>query len=181
MPAVWRVAPEGGGGMRGLILHDDEVRALRDAGEVTMVRPMKPQPPEGHWWAETPVEMALAAQFYPGENGRKGCPFGTRGERRWIRHTFYHAWRNPSPGAIRAEQAWDPFTCTVRWRIPAPDGYEQTIRDCEPDLTQPWWEKRPSIYMPRWASLLTAECASVTVQRCEDVWEWHAVYRRLAA
>jgi len=171
VPAVWRVAPEGGGGMRGLILHDDEVRALRDAGEVTVVRPMKPQPPEGHWWAETPVEMALAAQFYPGENGRKGCPLGTPGERRWVKE----CWTGYEVYMSRAHS--EPYgKPRILYRA---DGELEARFGPYSDLTCLRW--RSAVHMPQWASRLTAECASVTVQQREGVWEWHAVYRRVAA
>ena len=141
--------------MRPLILHDDEVRTLQDTGEVTVVR----QVPE-NWWRcldpddEEDREQALTM-----------CPLGTPGERRWVKE----CWTGYEVYMSRAHS--EPYSGGILYRA---DG-ELENRFPQSELACLRW--RSAVHMPQWASRLTAECASVTVEQREGMWEWHALYR----
>lgn len=84
---------------------------------------------------------------------RVRCPYGTIGDRLWVRETFF----DNNPGERDMEQ--------VYYRAdgePDFDG-ESITRD------GPGWT--PSIHMPRWASRLTLEITGVRVERVQDISE----------
>ena len=167
--------------LRSLILHDGEVRALRDTGEVTVVRPMRRQP-EWHsapwpdivlgppWWRGPTYENLDTDGFRVRLMGTDAvrCPF-TPGERRWVKE----CWTGYEVYMSRAHS--EPYTGGILYRA---DG-ELEDRFPQSELACLRW--RSAVHMPQWASRLSAECASVTVQQRDGAWEWHAVYRRLAA
>lgn len=91
------------------------------------------------------------------------CPFGAPGDQLWVRETWWQAER-PGGGIgvpfvyydaeqrggsdlLGASREWDESTAPGRWG------------------------RRPSIYMPRWASRLTLEVAVVHVERLQDIGE----------
>jgi hypothetical protein len=86
------------------------------------------------------------------------CPYGVPGERLWVRE----AWRG---------------SATLDWAKPSampvgsPVFYEADDRGawCD-DLTHPPSTiKRPSMFMPRWASRITLEVTGVRVERLKDI------------
>jgi len=134
-----------------IIFQGDSIRAILDGRKTQTRRIIRPQPPEGHWWAETPAEMALAAQYYPGERGRKGCPYGVPGDRLWCRESIRKS---------QCEGEYGP--------------YIEYVADGEVLPMSNWIWKRnvlPSIHMPRGCSRLTLEVARVRVQRVQDITE----------
>ena len=149
-------------GVKSLILHDDEVRALQATGEVTVVRACKRRPPPGDWHAPAPAPydsdpwyihkgFGLAHRSFC--LGR--CPLGTPGERRWVKE----CWATVEPMVAYRADGIGPHN-DLTWRV------------------ERW---HSAVHMPQEASRLTAECASVTADRRAGLWEWHAVYRRVAA
>jgi hypothetical protein len=97
------------------------------------------------------------------------CPYGRRGERLWVRETWYYdhfeVQRGPylQPADMvdldQAREAGD--------LVYAADGltpYEQE---------QPTW--KPSIHMPRWASRILLEITGVRVERLQDISEEQAL------
>ena len=73
------------------------------------------------------------------------CPYGTIGDRLWVRETWA-----PHP----QDQATIFYRATV---------------DTEPGIRVwdgPW---KPSIYMPRWASRITLEITGIRVERVQDI------------
>ena len=84
------------------------------------------------------------------------CPFGTFGDRLWVRETFY----NDIPGERDLENVYyraDGDCC-------------QQIPECQCASVgpTPW---KPSIHMPRWASRITLEITNVRVERLRDISE----------
>ena len=159
--------------LRGLILHDDEVRALRDTGEVTVVRRIR-EPDSWNTWHLTTCGIPGEATWQTWDASRDEpvrCPFGTPGERRWVKE----CWTGYEVYMSRAHS--EPYgKPRILYRA---DGELEARFGPYSELTCLRW--RSAVHMPEWASRLTAECASVTVQQREGVWEWHAVYRRVAA
>jgi len=72
----------------------------------------------------------------------KACPYGTPGDRLWVRETFCDT------GCQRAVYRADTAVENWKYRI---------------------W--RPSIYMPRWASRITLEITDVRLERLQDISE----------
>lgn len=78
-------------------------------------------------------------------------PYGTKGDRLWVRETWGLLDTQPKDGPERA---------TVFYRAT-----DETRRDLRYQL----W--RPSIFMPRWASRITLEVVSVRVERLHEITE----------
>jgi hypothetical protein len=94
------------------------------------------------------------------------CPYGTAGERLWVRETWTpdHSPFYPHfPVAYRADAGFD---------------YERNERGETYSPEQKAWfpyRWRPSIHMPRWASRITLEITGVRVERLQDISEADAM------
>jgi hypothetical protein len=161
-----------------IIMTGWSVRAILDSRKYQTRRVIKPQPSissggESWQWHYAPTRYVIGAGMGLDalhQEMLSHCPYGVPGDRLWVRHTFYHAWRNAPAEHAQRESVWDPFTRTVRWKTPHKvDGCEQIVSDCEPDVTQPWWEKRSSRFMPRWASRITLEVVNIRVERLQEI------------
>lgn len=90
------------------------------------------------------------------------CPFGSPGDRLWVRETW--AWSGdksvPEHTRIEAGEVW----------------YRADPRRDNPAIR---W--RPSIHMPRWASRITLEVISVRVERVQDISDEAAIAEGLYA
>jgi len=76
------------------------------------------------------------------------CPYGSPGDRLWVRETWGAMIKYPMRGDALFYRASDP----------SPDK----------PFPYPW---RPSIHMPRWASRITLEIEAVLVERLQDISE----------
>ncbi|WP_339503944.1 hypothetical protein [Pseudomonas sp. RL_105y_Pfl2_101] len=96
------------------------------------------------------------------------CPYGRRGDRLWVRETWYcdhfEVMRGPylKPDDLNIGEALDDGTLVY-----AADGLTPYEAD------QPIW--KPSIHMPRWASRILLEITGVRVERLQDITEGQAV------
>lgn len=97
------------------------------------------------------------------------CPYGKPGDRLWVRETHYRYGVWVKNGFTR--------TGKRRWKFKF---YTQEVRhfDNPPDKTltvkgdKVGWYKRPSIFMPRWASRINLEITNIRVERVQDIsWE----------
>lgn len=88
------------------------------------------------------------------------CPYGSPGDRLWVRETWGLLDTQPKDGPERA---------TVFYRAT-----DETRRDLRYQL----W--RPSIFMPRWASRITLEVVSVRVERLHEIDELDALAEGVA-
>lgn len=97
------------------------------------------------------------------EAGATLCPFGTVGQTLWVRETWGYA-----PGTLPDER--------------------EVLYFATPEVHPPGWTwperrgeildytvKRPSIFMPRWASRITLEITRVRVDRLQDISEEDAI------
>ncbi len=77
------------------------------------------------------------------------CPYGSRGDRLWVRETWqtHCDMDSVSPRDL-------PSTTAVQY----PATYDHWVS-----------KKRPSIFMPRWASRITLEITNVRVERLQDI------------
>lgn len=129
-------------------------RALRDqsAMDETYVRPI--------------VSAAEDAVYnYSGEELLARCPYGMPGNRLWVRET--HLLDPPIDGTWPS--AGDTYAhiddIPAHYRSPKHVIYRA-------DRSDEWaadWRWRPAIFMPRWASRLTLEITSVSVERLQEI------------
>lgn len=131
------------------------VRAIMDGRKTQTRRIIKPQPVKScNVDGETACELVA-----------KGSPYGRPGDRLWVRETW------ASFGSSRSITPPVPLSCQIRydadntcqWRD-VPDGARGVHHDAS-------FRKRPSIYMPRWASRLTLEITAVRLERLQDITE----------
>lgn len=107
----------------------------------------------------------------PGEVGEwevSRCPYGTVGDRLWVRETWCAA---VDPLTSRLIWSADGNTYKVLYRADGQevwkddgDGFAERRKDGS--LASPW---KPSIHMSRWASRITLEITGVRVQRLQDI------------
>lgn len=79
------------------------------------------------------------------------CPYGSVGDRLWVKETL-------------AADERGMFYFADNTPVNVPDNFTQTVR-----------EKLPSLFMPRWASRITLEITNVRVERLHDISEVNAM------
>lgn len=128
---------------RGMIFNGEMVRAILDGRKTQTRRIMKNQPAGDY--AETPAIIRSVGDGFQwhghyGESSIFNCPFGTVGDRIWVRETF--------------------GDCGVRlvYRADTDDGAKCKVNR---------WT--PSIHMPRWASRILLEITDVRVEKLASV------------
>lgn len=95
---------------------------------------------------------------YPGEAKWFTCPYGQPGERLWVRETWQESKRIVDLPATLVHYSADDVEV---WKdgIVLPFSWANQTK------------KRPSIFMPRWASRITLEITGVRVERVQDISE----------
>ncbi|EPM0703386.1 hypothetical protein WJE11_001914 [Klebsiella aerogenes] len=167
---------------RGMIFNSEMVRAILDGRKTQTRRIMKVQPkPCNHAnWPDYSPDPQWKS--YPGgwccavcANGTtidhrhhaKGitCPYGTVGDRIWVRETFqgplfdYEQMESYLEDSSKFE---NPEFCQYAADgKPAPEYY-----DADDNLRHGW---RPSIHMPRWASRILLEITNIGIQRIHSI------------
>ncbi len=119
---------------------------------------MNPQPHSKHLgYMAVEVGALLNGPDYPdGDRDFVQCPFGTVGDRLWVRE----AW-----------QAVDADCRVVSGRLEQ-NQYPNAFYKADGPNPCKW---RPSIHMPRWASRITLEITGVRVERLNDISEADAI------
>ncbi|MES0224563.1 hypothetical protein [Citrobacter freundii] len=153
---------------RGIIFNGEMVRAILDGRKTQTRRIMKMQPqpsksrPGDFWFSSKKLEsMVHVSDLVPGNSPISDChlffqehccPFGTVGDRIWVRET----WAEAGAGA--------PDLKLYRANYPehVPTHYENV-----PPADEIRWT--PSIHMPRCASRLTLEITGVRVERLASI------------
>lgn len=151
-----------------MIFNGEMVRAILDGRKTQTRRIMKVQPqpsksrPGDFWFSSKKLEsMVHVSDLAPGNSPISDChlffqehccPFGTVGDRIWVRET----WAEAGAGA--------PDLKLYRADYPAhvPTHYENV-----PPAEDVRWT--PSIHMPRWASRITLEITGVRVERLASI------------
>jgi len=138
------------------------VRAILDGRKTQTRRVIKPQPEIviGH--------NAFTEQRKDGWIAASKCPYGTLGDRLWVRETCQ---------AVENEEGVDGVLYDA-------DGEFRVIENTQ-DASDRWCDlfaygkvcgKRvPSIHMPRWASRITLDITDVRVERLQDITEADAI------
>ncbi len=146
------------------------VRAILAGTKTQTRRIVKPQPTSAQ-----PI-IAIA------DDGVWRCPYGTPGDRLWVRETiaiesWTHEYGNEPPlPTDRPHQHTAPRVGDEVWHWPhyratdpAPElsCERDRCRVCESGEAGPHW--RPSIHMPRWACRIVLEISDVRVDRLQAI------------
>lgn len=111
------------------------------------------------------------------------CPYGQPGDHLWVKETWNYAgshWWSGAPldRAHHVNYIADGLKKTFIFHcekvlsgIPKQRDMKKSESDSEYSdyLTSYWNQKRPSIFMPKWASRITLEMVAVRVQRLRDI------------
>jgi hypothetical protein len=102
----------------------------------------------------------------PRKNYPFKCPYGTIGDRLWVRESFaYVQCEEDAPGSFEAgtNGICDEDGCAEFFHVVYAS-----------DVSEIYWEPphfKPSIHMPRWVSRLTLEIIDIRVQRLQEITE----------
>jgi hypothetical protein len=106
------------------------------------------------------------------ESGRLriACPYGQPGDRLWVRETWWSDRREPGVAVYDATPEWGKYRdATEPIRSTHLDDTLTTREEARAAMLPKFWSKRPSIFMPRWASRLTLEVVAVGVERLQEI------------
>jgi hypothetical protein len=170
---------------KSLILFDREIVRLKETGSVLVLRPIRPQPPEGCTVGFTCFSGPHKIEYrrYGTTDGSikehqsfVKCPFGMTNDILWVRETWAENGSLTVPDrdcvCYRAdgkimEQGWDgklydtiPFTL-------------EDLKKSQPNITwiHPW---RSSTHMPRWASRFMVKIVGACVLQIKQLQEKNA-------
>lgn len=152
---------------RPILFSGPMVRALLDGSKTQTRRVFKL--PRGHKWDELQGGISsgnIECDKWPGSwhVSEFRCPYGQPGDRLWVRETFSgpHCMEKADEEPAMPPGKWPMESAIWCWA------------DGEPAHGD-WTRPRPSIHMPRWASRITLEIASVRVERLQDISEADAL------
>jgi len=137
------------------------VRALLVGTKTQTRRIVKPQPERLTDWSCAGVDglrfpwMTVAETLFDSPELLARCPYGTPGDRLWVRETWSLMNRERT-------EAWTPRATYV------PNNIEVVYRADEDHGHKAW---RPSIFMSRCYSRITLEVTGVRVERLQDISE----------
>lgn len=153
---------------QGILYKAEMVRAILKGLKEQTRRLVKPQPEAdteygGFHWPSKHAQSMVDIRDMGGL-----CPFGTKGDRLWVREGWCHADPEfsvyPDDGRPRStivDECGDPRERFVWYRAT-----DQDIVNVDHPERSPW--KSP-IHLPRWASRITLEVAHVRVERLQDI------------
>lgn len=150
---------------RPILFNGEMVRAILDGRKTQTRRVVKSQPvpeparfelfckPDGLW-----VPCSTSGKIGIFEPQDFWCPYGTPGDRLWVRETWVAAskWDDTRPRDI-------------------PEGEPFCYPASEEQRGISWGKNRPSIFLPRWASRILIEVVSVKVERVQEISEDDAI------
>jgi hypothetical protein len=120
-------------------------------------------PPDAFLWER---RRGLVLSNYEDDWTNEYCPYGKPGDRLWVRETFAAFDRH---GMCSCKPADAAYTVTRDGGQKYRDGQSVQPLAKYSDGAFDHIKWRPSIHMPRWASRITLEAASVRVERLQDI------------
>jgi hypothetical protein len=158
---------------RPILMSTENVKAILEGRKTQSRRVIKPQPkfvPSSECgsgkdqWEYHPVYWY--AEDGPGRLMNRCCPYGQVGDKLWVRETHYRYGKWVKNGFTKTgKQKW-----TFRGQAKEVRYYDNPPEDVRPNrYREPAWYKRPSIFMPRWASRITLEITEIRVERLQEI------------
>lgn len=149
---------------RGMIFNSEMVRAILDGRKTQTRRIIKPQPEAtlsgslSGKWLSRPLNGLLLPKI---EDIAIHCPFGSVGDRIWVREAFrVHSRATDVATLVYKASERNSWTEQTR-RVP--------VAVCNKPATPEKWT--PSLHMPRWASRILLEITDVRVERLNAISE----------
>ncbi|MCC2632133.1 MAG: hypothetical protein K0S48_19 [Ramlibacter sp.] len=175
---------------RPILFQGAMVRALLAGTKTQTRRAVKPQP-----WASCCIEEGMEGEppFVYSALGGDGpghdvhetrspcrCPYGAPGDRLWVRETFYAFGRWETRFSTKkGRDEWHFVDMTqelnLAYRHAADSDEVPHMLGRKLAGAAPTWWKRPAIHMPRAASRITLEIASVRAERLQEISEADAM------
>lgn len=121
-------------------------------------RVVKPQPNEA--WSIPPTEVIDGYYMSHGCRSDVKCPYGVPGDRLWVRETFDF-------GTAPCNHTDRGCAWYVADGLPTGKLHPDSPKDSESWCRE--WIRKPSIFMPRWASRITLEITGVKVERVQKI------------
>lgn len=147
---------------RPILFSGPMVRAILEGHKTQTRRVMKQQPKRvDAVYADGTIDTECLFR----DGRRIKCPYGTVGDRLWVRET----WQGP---LIEEGQCLDNMYAAEFCEYAATQKFAPEFEDADGNQRQGW---RPSIHMPRWASRLLLEITDVRVERVQDISEADAL------
>ncbi|EMC2599703.1 hypothetical protein LLG12_24125 [Klebsiella pneumoniae] len=147
---------------RGMIFNAEMVRALLSGRKTQTRRIIKPQPEAtlsgslSGKWLSRPLNGLLLPKI---EDIAIHCPFGSVGDRIWVREAFrVHSRATDVATLVYKASERNSWTEQTR-RVP--------VAVCNKPATPEKWT--PSLHMPRWASRILLEITGVRVERLRSM------------
>jgi hypothetical protein len=160
------------------------VRAIQAGTKTQTRRVIKPQPVGVEaLYAKLPIQCHSLENYETGapsgfgfesEDDQWRCPYGKPGDGLWVRETHYRYGRWVKNGrSPSGRQKWT-FRCAagerkLRYFDDPPDDVKK------PAYRNTAWYKRPSIFMPRWASRINLTNTGVRVERVQEITDADAI------
>jgi hypothetical protein len=163
----------------GILFSPPMVRALLDGSKTQTRRVVKDLPPweiteicpdaggSGRWMPNGPAPsgVGMAAGHW------RHCPYGQPGDRLWVRESFvaFGRWETRYSEKKQRDE-WHFVDLTLE------TGQAYRFDGADPNARRragaaPTWHNRPSLFMPREASRILLEFASVRVERLNEISE----------
>jgi hypothetical protein len=159
---------------RPIIFSGPMVKAILDGRKTQTRRVAKPPAkavflPNDYWRIDLD-EPGTA--YLDDESGRLriACPYGQPGDRLWVRETWWSDRREPGVAVYDATPEWGKYRdATEPIRSTHLDDTLTTREEARAAMLPKFWSKRPSIFMPRWASRLTLIVKAVKIERLHEI------------
>lgn len=162
---------------RGMIFNSEMVRAILDGRKTQTRRIMKVQPENSELGLRRVVESKNGiddGKYFWSQSDATGlksrskpfaCPFGTVGDRIWVREAFRVHSRATDVATLVYKASERNSWTEQTHRVP--------VAVCNKPATPEKWT--PSLHMPRWTSRILLEITNVGVQRLQDISSGDAV------
>lgn len=171
---------------RPILFSAEMVRAILEGRKSQTRRIIKPQPPDEYWspqdcmgsfhWNDSDKDDDMMG-WWPSYDKGLLCPYGSVGDRLWVRESFSTDIRDPLNCVIyNATPEYGKYRDTGELvRASFADGSLPTREEAKRAMLPKFWKGKPSIHMPRWASRITLEITGVRVERLCDISEEDAI------
>ena len=149
---------------RPIIMNTENVKAILDGKKAQARRVIKPQF-KRLLSIYNDCSIETESIFRSGRQ-RIRCPYGQVGDRLWVRETW--AIKGCGSRVSLDKETWSEGFPVERLQYIATDVAPIPPELADDSKTPYWWNKRPSIFMPRWASRITLEITEVRVERVQE-------------
>ncbi|WP_244128770.1 hypothetical protein [Burkholderia gladioli] len=166
------------------ILFTGEMSAGARSGAKTQTRrPLRPQP-QMHGdvlaWKFAKDRWLWGDKLRPAPDWLSRCPYGTPGDRLWVRETFvaFGRWETRF-NVKKGRDEWHFVDMTLdtgrQYR------YSGDLPNAQRAGATPTWWRRPAIFMPRAASRTQLEVISTRIERVQQISEADAIAEGMSA